>query len=73
VLVGECKWRNEDLDRDVVETLEHRSSLVHAQADSWLYAFSKNGFTRGAVEAAARYGRMCLVSFDEMCASGTGH
>ena len=73
VLVGECKWRNEDLDRDVVETLEHRSSLVHAQADSWLYAFSKYGFTHGAVEAAARHGRMRLVSFDEMCVRGRGH
>ena len=67
VLVGECKWRNEDVDREVVEMLEHRSKLVHAQADSWLYAFSKSGFTRGAVEAAASHGHMRLVSFGEMC------
>ncbi len=67
VLVGECKWRNEDLDRDVVETLGRRSGLVHAQADSWLYAFSKSGFTRAAAEAAASHGHMRLVSFDEMC------
>lgn len=67
VLVGECKWRNEDVDRDVVETLAHRSSLVHAQAESWLYAFSKSGFTRGAAEAAASHGHVRLVSFDDMC------
>ena len=67
VLVGECKWRNEVLDRDVVETLEHRSGLVHARADSWLYAFSKSGFTKGAVEEAASHGRMQLVAFDDMC------
>ena len=67
VLVGECKWRNEDLDRDVVETLEHRSGLVHAQSDSWLYAFSKSGFTQAAVEAAAAHGRVQLVAFDDMC------
>jgi AAA+ ATPase superfamily predicted ATPase len=70
VLVGECKWKNEDLDRDVVETLGHRSELVHAQAGSWLYAFSKSGFTRGAVEAAASHGHMQLVSFGEMCETG---
>lgn len=70
VLVGECKWRNEDVDRDVIETLEHRSGLVHALADSWLYAFSKSGFTRGAVEAAASHGHVRLVSFDEMCGPG---
>ena len=67
VLVGECKWRNEDVDREVVEMLEHRSKLVHAQADSWLYAFSKSGFSQGAVEAAASHGHMRLVSFGEMC------
>ena len=67
VLVGECKWRIEGLDRDVTETLEHRSGLVHARAGSWLYAFSKSGFTRGAVEAAASHGHMRLVAFGEMC------
>lgn len=72
VLVGECKWRNEDLDRDVVETLEHRSMLVQARTYSWLYAFSKSGFTQGAVDAAASYGQMRLVSFEEMCGGGAG-
>lgn len=66
VLVGECKWRNEDLDRDVVKTLEHRSMLVHAQTHSWLYAFSKSGFTQGAIEAAASRGQTQLVSFEDM-------
>ena len=40
--------------------------LVHADADSWLYAFSKSGFTRGAVEAAASRGLMRLVSLEDM-------
>ena len=66
MLVGECKWRNEDLDGDVVDALEHRSGLVHAQADLWLYAFSKSGFTRGAAEMAASHGRTRLVTFDDM-------
>lgn len=72
VLVGECQWRNEDLDRDVVETLEHRSMLVQARTYSWLYAFSKSGFTQGAVGAAASHGQMRLVSFEEMCGGGAG-
>ena len=50
-----------------VDALEHRSGLVHAQADSWLYAFSKSGFTRGAAEMAASHGRTRLVTFDDMC------
>lgn len=70
VLVGECKWRNADLDRDVIETLEHRTDLVHAGLGSWLYAFSKSGFTQGAVDAAASYGHMRLVSLDDLCGLG---
>lgn len=66
VLVGECKWRNEALDGSVVDTLVHRSSLVHARPDAWLYVFSKSGFTQSAEEAATSYGRMSLISFDDM-------
>ena len=49
------------------------SGLVHADADSWLYAFSKSGFTRGAVEAAASRGLMRLVSRTQAARLARGH
>lgn len=66
VLIGECKWRNEALDASVLETLAHRGNLVHAQSDAPMYAFSKAGFTQGAIEATKASRRMHLVRFDEM-------
>lgn len=64
-LFAECKWRNEKVDMEVLETLVERSKLFHYQKKHY-YLFSKSGFTKGCQERAAELGNMTLVSYGEM-------
>lgn len=62
---GECKWRNEAVDKSVLETLIYRSESF-PYLNKELYLFSKNGFTKECEKMASSVG--ChLISFDEMC------
>ena len=63
-IFAECKWRNKPTDVDVLETLEHRSTLVPAQKRS-LYVFSKTFFTDACRKRAAETGAT-LVSLSDM-------
>ena len=64
-LFGECKWTNELVDADVVETLVHRASLF-PQTRKHLYIFAKHGFSERCVAAAAKVPNMTLVTFKDM-------
>ena len=64
-LFAECKWRNEKVDMEVLETLVERSKLFHYQKKHY-YLFSKSGFTKGCQERAAELGNVTLVSYGEM-------
>ena len=64
-LFAECKWRNERVDMEVLETLVERSKLFHYQKKHY-YLFSKSGFTKGCQERAAELGNVTLVSYGEM-------
>ena len=64
-LFAECKWRNEKVDMEVLETLVERSKLFHYQKKHY-YLFSKSGFTKGCQERAAELENMTLVSYGEM-------
>lgn len=64
-LFAECKWRNERVDSEVLETLIERSKLFRYKKVHY-YLFSKSGFTKGCKEAAEQDGRVTLVSYEEM-------
>ena len=61
-LFAECKWRNENIDLDVLETLIERSELFHYKTVHY-YLFSKIGFTKGCIEKANQMGNVSLVSY----------
>lgn len=64
-LFAECKWRNEPVHAEVLETLRHRSELFR-YPDRRYMVFSKSGFTEGCQKRAQTYGDVELVSFAKM-------
>ncbi|MDR0852929.1 MAG: ATP-binding protein [Clostridiales Family XIII bacterium] len=64
-IFAECKWRNEKVDVGVLDSLVERTTLFH-YTKTWLYLFSKTGFTSGCVEKAKAFGNVNLVKFIEM-------
>lgn len=64
-LFAECKWRNEKVDLDILETLVERSQLFHYKK-VYYYLFSKSGFTNGCMDKAKEMGNVTLVSYADM-------
>lgn len=64
LIFAECKWREKPTDVDVLETLDHRSTLIPAKKRR-LFAFSKSGFTEACCEKAAVLDAT-LVSLSDM-------
>lgn len=64
-LFGECKWTNEKVDLGVLETLKERSELF-SYKNTYLYLFSKSGFTKGCVGKANEMGSVTLVNYEDM-------
>lgn len=67
LLCGECKWTNDQVGADVVDTLVQRSRLVMddpARVD--LYVFSKSGFAPSAERAAQAAGNVHLVNAEAL-------
>ena len=62
---AECKWRNENVDLDVLETLIERSDLFHYMKVQY-FLFSKTGFTKGCMEKAQKTGNVTLVRYDDI-------
>lgn len=67
-IFAECKWRNENVDLDILETLIERSGLFHYTKVHY-FLFSKTGFTKGCMEEAERMGNVTLVSYEDMILS----
>ena len=65
VLLAECKWTNEKVDLNVLETLVGRSNLFPYKQKHF-YLFAKTGFTKGCMDKAAEMGNVTLLSYDEM-------
>ena len=63
---GECKWRNELVDLDILLELQRKSELFPQFAEKYYYVFSKSGFTKKAIDYAAKEKNWNLVSFSEM-------
>ena len=64
-LFGECKWRNEKVDLDILETLIERSKLFSYKKVHY-YLFSKSGFTEGCIGKAKELGSVSLVSYRDI-------
>ena len=65
-IFGECKWRNEELDRGVIERLIERSRMFNQFKRKHYYFFSKNGFTLAARELAKERCDIRLLTFNDM-------
>jgi hypothetical protein len=64
-LFGECKWTNEKVDINVLETLVERSNLFHYEKTHF-YLFAKTGFTKGCIDKAEDMGNVTLVTYEDM-------
>ena len=64
-IFAECKWRNEKVDLDVLETLVDRSGLFNYTKVQY-FLFSKTGFTKGCVEKARKMGNVTLVRYEDI-------
>lgn len=64
-IFAECKWRNENVDLDVLETLVDRSGLFHYTKRHY-FLFSKKGFTKGCMDKAEEMGNVTLVSYKDI-------
>lgn len=64
-LFAECKWINDKVDQEVLETLIKRSHLF-SYTQAQLFLFSKSGFTKNCVELAKQLGNVSLVAFEDM-------
>lgn len=64
-IFAECKWRNEPVSLDVLETLQHRAALFPCKK-AYLYLYAKSGFTAGCIERAEALNAK-LISFADMC------
>lgn len=64
-IFAECKWRNEKVDLDILETLVERSKLFH-YIKMHYYLFSKSGFTKECIEKAEQMRNVTLVSYKDI-------
>lgn len=64
-LFGECKWRNEKTDLQILEKLIVYSDLFPYKKKHF-YLFSKSGFTKGCIEKSKEMGNVTLVTYNEM-------
>ena len=64
-LFAECRWRNEKVDLDILETLIGRSKLFRYTRVHY-YLFSKSGFTKGCVDKTKEMDNVTLVSYADI-------
>ncbi len=64
-LFGECKWTNEKVNLNVLETLVERSTLFRYKKTHF-YLFAKTGFTKGCMDEANEMGNVTLVSYEDI-------
>lgn len=64
-LFAECKWTNEKVGPETLDTLVKRSHLFR-YAQTHLYLFSKSGFTPSCVEQAGKLGNIHLVTYQDI-------
>lgn len=65
ILLGECKWRNEEIDKKVLEKAIFRSELF-SFPNKFICLFSKTGFTSYCLEYAKTNPSIHLVTFQDI-------
>ena len=65
-IFGECKWRNEELDRGVIEGLIEKCEMFNQFERKHYHFFSKSGFTTGVREFVRGRDEIRLVAFADM-------
>lgn len=65
-LLGECKWRNADINMEILSQLLERGNLFH-YANQYYMLFSKTGFTKDVKEYAENTPNIKLISFNDIC------
>ena len=69
LIVGECKWQNEEAGHKVYMELRNKTSIPpFAGKDIYYYIFSKSGFSAALAEDAKNDARLALVSLDDLFA-----
>ncbi len=64
-LFAECKWTNEKVDLNILETLIKHSDLFHYK-QKYYYLFSKSGFTKGCIEEAGKRENIRLIKYEDI-------
>lgn len=64
-IFAECKWTNEKVGSNVLDTLVERSNLFKFKC-KYYYLFSKKGFTSGCIKKAENAENVFLVSLADM-------
>ena len=64
-IFGECKWRNEPIDKAVLDKMIVKAEMFHYEK-KYIYLFSKSGFTQGCKERAEECKNVRLIAFREM-------
>lgn len=65
-LLGECKWRNNDINMKILSQLLERGKLFHYEKQYYML-FSKTGFTNDVREYVSNTLNLKLVSFNDIC------
>lgn len=64
-IFGECKYKNELMDVDVLDELVYESKLPGGISERYYYLFSKSGFTN-KLKAKAKEIPVTLVTLDDL-------
>ena len=65
-LFGECKWKKEKVDMEIVHTLIQRGELFSYE-EKYYYVFSKSGFHDEVIAFARENNNLKLIDFSTMC------
>lgn len=65
LLLGECKWRNELVNQDVLELLLYRGGLFQAMHKEYIL-FAKRGFSERCRREAEGNEHIHLITFGQM-------
>lgn len=65
-IICECKWRNEQTDKHVLETLLERRKLLTWFENCYCYIFSKSGFSDACLKLASTNDKIKLISYKDM-------
>ena len=64
-LFGECKWTNDKIDIDILNTLIDKCSQFDYKSKDW-YLFSKSGFELSLIEKAKKESNIHLITLNDV-------